>query len=99
MKTVLLALLFPFAVLADEAPPQWQLPDKGRNCVFQSRFEPARITCGSPRWEVWTCVTPARRDFEVASSHDYLIVGEYGSDVGNACSPAFFVKSVVRQKK
>lgn len=101
MKTTL--ALFALALssasaLADQAPPQWQLPNKGRNCVFRERFEPARITCGSPRYERWTCVTPAKNDFELAESADYLLIGEYGSDVGNACSPTFFVKSVLRAK-
>ena len=91
------ALAFAVSALADPSPPQWALPNKGKNCVFQRSFEPSRITCGSPRYELWACVSPVKYESAVAGSASYLLIGEYGSATGNSCSPTFFVKSVLRQ--
>jgi hypothetical protein len=95
---VVSSMLVSSFAFADAAPPQWRLPNEGRNCVFRQAFEPSKITCGSERMEMWTCVTPAKERFGNAVAEDYLIVGEYGSDVGNGCSPTFFVKRVLKQQ-
>lgn len=101
MKLVfaLLLLAAPGLALADQAPPQWKLPEEGKNCFHQESYESEKITCGSQRTERWTCVTEAPNKFEAAEATHYLLVGEYISDVLNGCSPTFVVKQVVKQKK
>lgn len=102
MKTLslvigLLSLLSSAHTFADEAPSWWGLPNKGENCVLKSTFTDGQVTCGTSKYEVWSCVTPSTNAYSAASSTDYLLVGEYGSDTVGGCSPTYVVKKVVQQ--
>lgn len=100
MKTlfVVVTFLMSFAASADEAPSWWALPEKGKNCSMKAQFKPS-VDCGKSGFETWTCIEPATDDFTPARSAEYLIVGTFKSDVGNACSPTFVVRQVIRQNE
>jgi hypothetical protein len=93
---IVFGILVSAAAAADEIPPWWSLPDRGVNCTFKNRFQPVSPpTCGSKRYEVWSCVTAGATPFEPATTKDYLLVGEYGSDTRGQCSPTYFVTEVL----
>jgi hypothetical protein len=101
MKTVLAILSGVFLsglcgmAHADEAPPEHSLPGQGVGCVFKSRFEAEKITCGSARYEVWSC--SKKRGSCVTG--EFLLIGNYETDVQDECSPTYVVKRVLAQKK
>lgn len=90
-------LLSESPAFADAAPVWWSLPNRGKNCVMKSAFTDGSITCGTKRYEVWSCVSPSANSFSPASSSDYLIVGEYRSDIINQCSPTFVAEKWIKQ--
>ena len=97
MKTVFIFLLGASA-FADEMPVWHSLPNEGKNCVSEGRFDDQGRNCGNSAYEVFTCIKPAADKWSPASQEKYLVVGEYGSDVANGCSPTFVVKKVIRAK-
>lgn len=83
--------------LADEMPSWWSLPDKGENCSLKSVFHQGIVLCGTEKYETWTCIETGKSG-QSGRAVDYLIVGEYQSDVADQCSPTFVVKKVLRQR-
>jgi hypothetical protein len=88
MKILSLLVLVPTLAFADSAPPEWKLPNKGKDCKFQKSFHASPVTCGIPVVQVWSC-----------PDSDYALVGKYGSDVGNGCSPTEVFESAIPQAK
>jgi hypothetical protein len=90
-------LIYSGKVAADEAPPEWSLPGHGQSCEFKSRFEQQPKTCGTFRYEAWSCLQTAETKTGQMEKVDYLLVGVYDTDTLNHCSPTYVVKEVIRQ--
>ena len=93
-----LFFLFPVLSLADGAPSWWSLPNKGANCVYRTGFTDGAVTCGTKKFDIWTCVETVGNAFSPATAKDYLLLGEYKSDVGGGvCQPVLVITKVVPQ--